>query len=320
MIWPRRNRVWVSFYGPGSQVVSIRPAYVMNFLGSNREASFTLALSNKGQDKIDVVINKEGDFFNPQYNTSSLFPGITKNINILTSLSNKPNQNFTGKIILNYGINIYEIPFFVKKTAYFQPIINETETIDISKISDPIYLTTLTNKRLYNLSLDINAGDYYPPGQVVVNNNAGIDLHNISYSFSGDIVGFFDVQPTSHDLVALNDSVIFLLGVNNSYYFTSGSFSGNLNVKTIEGANFSLPIYVKITNNIIIEENQTINVVNETPTNITKAEETKNKFNLFYILTAIILVILILVIILYRKSKQTKEQFKDILGEVQRKK
>ncbi len=84
--------------GGNTQLLSIRPAYVLNKINGNQDISFTLVFNNKGIDNLNINLDREGDFFSLQQNNFNLVSGTSKNIKVSTSLGN--NASFNSKIIV----------------------------------------------------------------------------------------------------------------------------------------------------------------------------------------------------------------------------
>ncbi len=303
-----------------SDIVSLRPAFVYSKILTSQEAPFTLTLNNKGKNRIDILLEKEGDFFSFQQDSFSLSPGSTKNVNVFTSLYNKKGKSFDGLIKVNYADN-YDIPFNVVRTDYFENITenNITSVNTSSDITGGIRLATLSDKDLETLSINLKVGERYPPGRLAVNNIAGVDLHNIQYSLTGDIIGMLNLDKTSDELLAADGKLYLSLELNNDYNFQDGNYTGFLNILSSEGASYSLPISIKVFGSKP-QVNTTVGTTNQTTNNITEPIGTIIEVNkplnpLVYLLIFIILIIIVL-FILYRKGKKKKKEFETFIDKI----
>lgn len=305
-----------------TQILSIRPAYVFDNVAKDEESYFTLILSNKGSDNVDVFLEKSGDFFSFQTNSFSLASSKSKNIGVFTSLPDI-GARFDGKINVKYGDNFYEVPFLVNRLGFFEPeIINETSgvQVDLSSVKDPIYLTTLSGKKLENLSINLDVGGYSAAGQIVVNNNAGVDLHDLKYYLSGDIVNMLLIQPDSSDMIETNGSDVFIVSINEDYKFVNGEFDGSLNVDNREDAKISIPIFIRVIGvKEIIAKNDTFQDLNQTPnkTGTVVVEEPKDGLGVF-LFFIIILVLIVIGFFVYRKSRKKTEEFESYIDRIKR--
>lgn len=308
--------------GGNTQVVSVRPAYVFTKVSGNQDTSFSLIINNKGSDNVDVVLDKEGDFFNLQQNSFSLDASASKSVNVLTSLGN--NASFSGKIIVKYSDKFYEIPFVIERLGFVQKnIVEENKTIqivEISNIKDPIYLTTLTDKRLESLDISstIDEVGALAASQLIVKNNAGADLHEVKYSFSGDVAGMFVIEPLKHELIGADDNMIIQLSLNKDYNFVPGLFSGSFDIQTKEGAGLKLLINIEIMGvPEVMPENKTIEtvVINKT---VEQPPVEKKGVSPFLILLIVVVILSIILFFIYRKTRPKQKEFEAFVDRVKR--
>ncbi len=309
-----------------SQILSVRPAYVLSKVLTNQEASFSLIINNKGNDSVLVSLDKEGDFFSLNAANFTLFSGGSKTVNVVTSLAGKQNAGFLGNIYVRYsGIN-YQIPFTVLRTDFVAS--NETSNqtnvtfiplANLSNVVGAISLTTISDRLLTNLSLSVNAGEYFSPGQIVVKNNANVDLNNLTYFITGNISSLLELQPDSADFIGANGSAIFLLGLSDSE-LVAGTYSGYLEVKSAEGANTKLPLIMEVIGEQILLINKTNitsldNKTNLSVGNFTSVEDEgiSNGLLAFFIVLAVLLLILLY---LYKKTRPKQKSFESFVESV----
>ncbi len=319
----------ISVVSGDTQIVSVRPAYFLSKITSKQETSFTLFITNKGKDIVNINLQKSGDFFNLDAKEFNLAPGSTKNVNVVTSIFGKAGGNFTGDINIVYSGGSYKIPFLVFRTdfvenkniANFTSISNVTNNVTVIKTEvnyDGLVLKTLSDRIIKNLDIDLNVGDYYPPSQIILSNDAGIDLHNIKYLFNKDVKGIFDLQPNSLDFLENGKSETLLFSLNGSSHFFAGSYNGSLVFSSDERVGFSIPMKVRVFDNTKpIVENK--NVVNSTVNNATvkTVVEEKSNFNFTWIvLVFFILIFLILIYFFYKKTKGKKDEFERFVDKV----
>ena len=321
----------LNFVDGNLSIISIRPAYVYTIVAAGQEASFTLVVSNRGTDTLNVDLTKDGDFFNFDTSRFILAPGATRNINVITSLFSKNGAIFNGVVNVNYGGG-YLIPFKVIRTGFAEPTITNTtqqnntrnlsSTIDLSNIEGALHLTNLANRPLTDISADISVGEYYPSGQVVVRNSAGVDLHNLNFYISGATKGMFDLQPDNSNVLVSNDSLVFIITINNSYGFVSGFYDGYLNVNSSEGASASVPMYINITTRPsrnytnIFNTTSTANVTgNLSPVQYGEQPESKGNYALWVFLIVIV-VLFIVVYLIYKKTKPKQKAFESFVDKV----
>ncbi|MBI2148077.1 hypothetical protein HYU23_00195 [Candidatus Woesearchaeota archaeon] len=309
-----------------TQIISIRPAYVLFNTFGKQEAPFTLVITNKGMDVVNINLFKEGEFFDFDINKFVLAPGSTRNVNIITSLFNKDEASFNGSIKVDYFSNNYVIPFFVFRSGFIEQKKPEANIIQTNKSFyevnySGLYLTTLSGKPINNLDVDVMVGEYYPPGQIVVNNNAGVDLHGLRSSFTGNIISMFNLEPVAIGSLSDNASSFILLGLNDSYEFVPGDYSGFLNIKSVEGLNISIQINVIVSGSAIKKIISNITNVSNVPvTNVShliKAEEETN-FTIWIIFSVIIFVFLFVIYFVYKKTRGKKEQFETFVESVRK--
>lgn len=291
------------------QILSIRPGYV--FIRAKEEPSFTLTFYNKGKDSINIVLEKEEDFLSLQKNELSLAPSESKSIGVFTSFSDT--DRLQGKIVVRYVDSSYEIPVFIERLGFVKPIIEKKDSVvqevDLKNVRDAIYLSTLSGRALHDLNIDLDVREYSAAGQVVVNNNAGVDLHGIKLYLSGDIVGMLDIQPDSSDVMFVNSTAIFTVSVNNGYKFSNGKFMGSFIVGSSENASLSIPVVVNVVGVEELVQNKTVTnktAVNETV--VTPVQEGKTNFG-WIILFFVIFILLIALFLIYKKTKLKKAEF-----------
>ncbi len=305
-----------------TQIVSVRPAYVYTEILRGQEAHFSLALANKGSDAVSVNMEKEGDFFSLQTTSFSFLPNTSRVINVITSLHNRNNASYNGLIKINYAGGSYTVPFDVLRTDITEQAnatpSNFTDESESNVVSGGLSLTTLSDRVLTNLSFDINIGEYYPSGQVVVKNNAGVDLYNLNYYLSGDVTSLLDVQPDSIEFLKDGESAVFLISLNNSYDFVAGTYNGFLNVDSREGASVSVPVFIDVTGESV--RNYTNFSTRTSIANTTNAslieEDEKGNSGVWLLLLIVVIVLLIVLYFFYRKTKTKKAEFESFVDKV----
>ncbi len=305
-------------------ILSVRPAYVVNHVGANEEASFSLVLTNKGTNGVNVNLIKSGDFFSLQQSSFSLNPGQTKNSGIITFLGRLDGSEFDGKISVNYGNKFYEIPFLVFRSGDLaaettENVTVEDDVLDLGLIENPVLITTLSGRELENLTLSIDVNDYYPPGQIIIKNNAGADLENIMYILRGNITGILEVSPLVSEVIGINESAVVLVSVNdNKEDFENGYFSGAINIEKDSIILGSLPIFLEIygvTEEIVNNSIEIITTKNET----ISTTEIKGQPNIgLWIFLIFIVFLLFILFYIYRKTKRKKEEFENYIERIKR--
>ncbi len=314
----------LSVVSGAGDILSVRPGYAVNNVRSNEEASFSLILVNRGSNSLNVVLNKEGDFFSFQQSSFSIASGQTKNVGVITHLSILDDTNLEGKIRVNYGGNFYNIPFLVFRSGVMSRETTENTTadedvLDLSLIEDPVLITTLSGRELKNLTISLDVNEYYPPGQVIIKNNAGADLKDVEYSINGDIGRILSVNPLISDIIGVNESAVLVVSVDEERDFQNGEFSGSLDVKIAENVVGRLPIFVNVYGAADKESvNEGAGTVSDEKKNVTTVIEPEEKrgFGLWILL--IFIVLLLILFYVYRKTKSKKEEFEDYIGRIKR--
>ncbi len=193
----------------------------------------------------------------------------------------------------------------------------KTVEIDLSDIKEPIYLTTLNDKKLDSLDVSFTAGEYLAASQLIVKNNANIDLHKVTYSFNGDVIDMFEIVPLKQDLIAANEYKIIQLGLNKSYKFVPGLFGGSFVVKSKEGAGLNLPINIKVLGiPEVLQENKTDGtIVNKSTRQLVQEEKGVNPFLILFV---IVLFLLIILFFIYRRTKPKQREFEAFVEKIKR--
>ncbi len=306
-------------------ILSVRPGYVLSNVDAEEEASFSLIFVNRGINALNVVLNKEGDFFNFQQQSFSLNPGQTKNVGVITHLSSEEERNLDSKIRVNYAGKFYEIPFLVFRSGVISrdvTDINETsaeDIIDLSLIENPVLITTLSGRELENLTISLDVNEYYPPGQIVVKNNAGIDLRDVEYFISGDVGEILSINPLTSSIINVNESAVVLVSINDKRDFYNGDFSGSFDVRVGDSIIGSLPIFVNVYGVEAEEVNESADVVSDNKESVTTVigPEEEKGFGLWIFLIFIIVLLFVLFYV-YRKTKKKKEEFESYIDRIKR--
>jgi len=311
-----------------ADILSLRPGYVLSNVGANEEASFSLILTNKGTNGLNVVLNKEGDFFNFQQQSFSLNPGQTKNIGIITRLSASDEANLDGKIRVNYAGKFYEIPFLVfRSDIVTREVVDLNETVDegavdLSLIENPVLITTLSGRELENLTISLDVNEYYPPGQIVVKNNANVDLMNVEYSIIGDAGEILDVKPMESEILIANEGAVVLVFINEAGDFDNGEFAGSFDIKVGDMIVGSLPIFVNVYGAAEVEAgdvNKSADAVSDEKDSVTTVIEPEEGrgFGLWVFLIFVFVLLLVLFYV-YKKTKRKKEEFEGYIERIKR--
>lgn len=307
------------------QIISVRPAYVLSKVSSGQEAPFTLVINNKGSDIVSVSLSKDGDYFSLSQTSFNLAPFSSRNIDVSTSLFGKNNVSFSGNIFVDYSGNKYIIPFNIIRTDFEEEVvINESknvtvnETVNFEINYEGLLFTNLYDNVIDKLDLDLEVDEYYPASQVIIRNEVGIDLHDLSYSFSSGINGLFDLRPSKVGFIKNNESAIFLFGLNESNKLKAGNYEGYLTFNTLEKVNITIPISVNVIG--LKEVNKTVEVKNQTIVNNTATivNEVEEKLNYLPWIALIVLVLLLFIIIsfFYSKTKSKKDEFEKFIDKV----
>ncbi|MBS3152316.1 hypothetical protein J4230_02800 [Candidatus Woesearchaeota archaeon] len=309
------------------QILSIRPGYVFNKVVTNQESPFTLFIRNGGTNIITVYFQKEGDFFNfGPVHKINLAPSYSNTVDVKTSLFGKNMSVFNGVVKIIYDSKNYLIPFNIMRTD-FTPIVENTT---ISNVTIPskelnysgLTLTTLSDKPISNLSVTINVEEYYPPGQIVLRNSAGAGLHNLRYILSGSVNSMFQIQPSSIDVLEDKESAVFLFGLNNSYDFFNGRYSGSLNFVSDEGVELNVPLDVSVFGIPLPTGKDSISIVNETnitkevPQDVSVSSDEDKGFSVWLVILIIVIIFLLVIFYLYKKTKRKKEEFEGFVERV----
>ncbi|MBS3167817.1 hypothetical protein J4216_01700 [Candidatus Woesearchaeota archaeon] len=315
--------------------VSIRPGYFYQAVNSGDEVPFVLVFSNKMNNSVSISLVAEGGFFSLDESNFNLAPDKSKNVQVRTSLFNKRASRFNGRILVDYGSGNYIIPFIID-TNYVEKSENNNDTnvkpddlakknIDLTGINDAIYLTRGSGIKLINISLpNTNIGDYYPPGQIVVVNNASVDLHNLSYYTEGFDDDLFEIEPSKISFLSANNSISFSFGFKDSSNLKPGNYYGTLKVRSAENAFVSIPVSLNVLNKSINVQvdNEINNSVNNSfvefnKTTIKNGDEGGYGFILLFIF---LIIFLLIIFIVYRKMKPKKDKFEGFVESVQKRK
>ncbi len=320
-------------------ILQIRPGYVLSNITIYNELQLTINFVNKGNNTLNINLENDSDFFDFQKNNIVLVSGASKSVNVLTSIFNQNKPNFTGNIKVNYGnnpgnlLNNYIIPFniiridFVNNPINTNVVLLNNISVNITNLSseqrsNAFYLTTLSNKILNNISLNLNLGDYYPSGQILVNNNLSLVLYNLTYFIEGNVSKILDISPKTADLIEALSSTVFLLNINNTKNFTEGTYVGNLIVNSSEGAYLNIPVIINVApSNVVINRTVNLPLNNTNNTNLTLvnytdiATSSKNS-NVFVITIIVFLILLFLIYLVYKKTKSKETEFDQFVDRV----
>lgn len=314
----------LSVVSGAGDILSVRPGYAVSNVRSNEEASFSLILVNRGSNGLNVVLNKDGGFFSFQQNSFSIVPGQTKNVGVITRLSILDDANLEGKIRVNYGSKFYDIPFLIFRSGIISRDTVEEEkdeegVLDLSLIEDPVLITTLSGRELKNLTISLDVNEYYPSGQVIIKNNAGIDLTDVEYSINGDIVRILSVSPLVSDILGVNESAVLVISVDEERDFQNGEFFGSLDVKIAGRIVGDLPIFVSVYGAV---DKETVNesgvVVSDEKKNVTTVIQPEEEEGLGLWILLIFVVLLLILFYVYKKTKIRKEEFEGYIERIKR--
>ena len=203
--------------------------------------------------------------------------------------------------------------------------LNETVdegAVDLSLIENPVLITTLSGRELENLTISLDVNEYYPPGQIVVKNNANVDLMNVEYSIIGDAGEILDVKPMESEILIANEGAVVLVFINEAGDFDNGEFAGSFDIKVGDMIVGSLPIFVNVYGAAEVEAgdvNKSADAVSDEKDSVTTVIEPEEGrgFGLWVFLIFVFVLLLVLFYV-YKKTKRKKEEFEGYIERIKR--
>ena len=303
----------LKIYNRTDNIISIKPGYVFSTVNDYDEAPFTLVVKNQGDGDVTVNIVEEGDFFEVNQTSFKVGKLGSKNVNIHTKLFNRKETEFSGKIIVKYYYNDYEIPFNIKRIFSNKETVKTNLTnitaevpVIIEEHKESLLLGDLYGNPLISneLIIDINNNETVS-GDFVVLNNGDSNSFNVSISVDENLQRFLQIQPAF--IFELNPGDLYPILIKANFRKDiNANYSGNINFKSAGGFSFKVP--VKLAYNK--PQAKTLDILNdESIKDYIPSTKQTNYTYIWVILGIVIILALVIIIYTYKKTKIKEDKF-----------
>jgi len=289
-------------------LVQVFPGFILKSIKSYETPVLSFEMMNKGKNSVQVSFSSSSSFLNRELPRKTLSPGGKETVSFRIIPSEE--EVYRGDFLIHYNENFtYSIPVVLIKEA--SPPVEENKTVvlpqeDAGSLAFDIIESSLERELAFNESLE---------GQIPFQNTGEVDLHDLQFSFEGQISSVSRIDTPSLDLLRPGETKSISIVLNPDKNLDT-DYGGELVIRSREGAEARLALSLLLT-----EIEPIINVTrteNQTSFNGRAGGEENSSFLAWFVIVGFLVILVGVIIIMYRRSRLKREAFENYVEKIKK--